>query len=122
MANGKSNGFGHTIITDNGSGTENTVNKTYTVKGNGFVIVFASMYCTADSYGWYRAAIYHNENRVMGSGNRWDSANTGKFGKATACPIMVSDGDTIRIWLYNSKSGTKYHRRRFLCFGCLVEV
>ena len=100
-----------------------TFDKTYTVSGSGVIAVFASVLSDdSNDFGTWQARIYHNGNIIMGEGTRFTTAYAYAFGASTSAPIQVSNGDTIRIYLYNTKNGTKYGYRRFMCFGgCSVS-
>ena len=97
--------------------------KTYTVSGSGVIAVFASILSDDTSdFGTWQARIYHNGNLIMGEGTRFTTEYAYAFGASTSAPIQVSNGDTIRVYLYNTKSGRKDAYRRFLCFGgCSVS-
>ena len=97
--------------------------KTYTVSGSGVIVVFASILSdSTNDFGTWQARIYHNGTCIMGEGNRFTTAYAYAFGASTSAPIQVSNGDTIRVYLYNTKSGRKDAYRRFLCFGgCSVS-
>lgn len=114
-----------TVIVDNTSSSASTAtfDKTYTVSGNGVIVVFASILSDATSdYGTWQAQIFHNGTIISGSGTRWGTNIDYKVGAEASTAIEVSDGDTIRIYLYITKNGTKYGYRRFLCFGgCSVS-
>ena len=112
-----------TVIVSNTSlsGSNYFSDATYTVSGNGVVIVCASIVSYASDYGQYTAAIYHNGTLIMGAGSRYDTSNAAGFGAAAAAPIVVANGDKIRIALQNTKAGAKSVFRRFLCFGCTVS-
>lgn len=113
------------VIVDNTYTTASTAtwDKTYTVSGSGVIVVFASALSDATSdYGTWQARIYHNGTCIMGEGTRFTTAYDYAFGASTSAPIQVSNGDTIRIYLYITKSGRKDAYRRFLCFGgCSVS-
>lgn len=100
-----------------------TFDKTYSVSGSGVIAVFASVLSDDTSdFGTWQARIYHNGNLIMGEGTRFTTAYSYAFGASTSAPIEVSNGDTIRVYLYNTKSGRKDAYRRFLCFGgCSVS-
>lgn len=114
-----------TVIVDNTYSTASiaTFDKTYTVSGSGVIAVFASVLSDdTDDYGRWQARIYHNGNLIMGEGNRFTTTCNYTFGASTSAPIQVSNGDTIRIYLYITKSGRKDAYRRFMCFGgCTVS-
>lgn len=107
------------VIVKNGSlsGTNYSSDVTYTVSGSGIIVVFASMVSTASSYGTWSVDIQHNGTTVMAEGTRWGSNNSSSFGSSACVPLNVVNGDTIRIYLYNSKDGAKSIYRRFLCIG-----
>ena len=112
------------VIADNTSfsGSPFTSDKTYTVTGDSVVVVSASSLSgPSDDYGTWQAFVYHNGTLVFGSGGRLNERNENRFGEASSCPISVSNGDTIRIYIYNTKGGTTSVYRRFLCFGCTVS-
>lgn len=100
-----------------------TWDKTYTVSGSGVIVVFASALSDdTNDFGTWQARIYHNGNLIMGEGTRFATAYAYAFGASTSAPIQVSNGDTIRVYLYNTKTGRKDAYRRFLCFGgCSVS-
>lgn len=114
-----------TVIVDDTYSTASaaTFDKTYTVSGNGVIVVFASILSdTTEDYGTWQARIYHNSTCIMGEGTRFTTAYNQIFGASTSAPIQVSNGDTIRVFLYNTKGGRKDGYRRFLCFGgCSVS-
>ena len=115
---------GMSVIVDNTYSTASTAtfDKTYMVSGSGVITVFASVLSDDTSdYGTWQARIYHNGNLIMGEGTRFTTAYNYAFGASTSAPIQVSNGDTIRIYLYITKSGRKDAYRRFLCFGCTVS-
>lgn len=112
-----------TVIADNSyiSGSPYEADKTYTVSGNGVVVVYASTYSDkSNDTGTFTAEIYHNGTLIFASGTRLSSANAWEYGQAASCAISVSNGDSIRVYLRNSKTGTPSVFRRFLCFGCTV--
>ena len=115
---------GMSVIVDNTYTTASTAtwDKTYTVSGSGVIAVFASALSdSTDDYGTWQARIYHNDTLIMGEGTRFTTSYNYAFGASTSAPIQVSNGDTIRIYLYITKSGRKDAYRRFLCFGCTVS-
>ena len=111
-----------TVIVKNTTTSSSTADATYTVSGSGVVIVFAGMLSDdTEDYGTFQSRIYYDGSIVMGEGTRWGSALNYMLGASTAVPIAVSNGKKIRIYLQNTKNGTKYVYRRFLCFGCTVS-
>lgn len=114
-----------TVIVDNTYSTASTAtfDKTYTVSGSGVIAVFASVLSDdTNDYGTWQARIYHNGTCIMGEGTRFTTSYNYTFGASTSAPIQVSNGDTIRIYLYITKSGRKDAYRRFMCFGgCTVS-
>ena len=112
-----------TVMVDNGyiSGSPYEADKTYTVSGNGVVVVYATTYSdNSNDTGTFTAEIYYNSTLIFASGTRLSSANAWEYGQAASCAISVSNGDSIRVYLRNSKSGTPSVFRRFLCFGCTI--
>ena len=111
-----------TVIDKSTTTTDSTADTTYTVSGNGVIVVFAGMVSDDTSdYGTFQSRIYYDGSLVMGEGTRWGTALNYMLGASTAVPIAVTNGKKIRIYMYNSKIGTKYVCRRFLCFGCTVS-
>ena len=111
-----------TVIVKNATTTSAAADATYTVSGSGVIIVFAGMLSDETSdYGTFQSRIYYDGSIIMGEGTRWGSALNYMLGASTAVPIAVSNGKKIRIYLLNTKDGTKYVYRRFLCFGCTVS-
>ena len=111
-----------TVIVKNATTSSSSADATYTVSGSGVVIVFAGMLSDDTSdYGTFQSRIYYDGSIIMGEGTRWGSALNYMLGASTAVPIAVSNGKKIRIYLLNTKNGTKYVYRRFLCFGCTVS-
>lgn len=111
------------VIVDNTNTTTNVTDVTYTVSGAGVVVVFAGVVNNSEDYGEWVARIYQNGSLVMGEGTRWSTSSTEYFGASTSVPLVVANGDTIRIYLKNTKGGSnKLIFRRFLCFGgCSVS-
>lgn len=110
-----------TVYVDDAS-LNSTAEKEYTVSGNGTVIVFCGSYSDSTSdYGSWQAEIYYDGTLIMGEGTRWGSALSLSFGASTAAPISVTSGKKIKIFVRNTKLGTKTVYRRFLCFGCTVS-
>ena len=114
-----------TVIVDDTSyvnGTIYEVTKTYTVTGDGAVLVSAAAYSdTTNDFGMWQAEIFHNNVLIFGEGTRFATSYNRRWGASASCPIQVSNGDTIKIHLYNSKTGTISVFRRFMCFGCTVS-
>lgn len=114
-----------TVIVDDTSyvnGTIYEVTKTYTVTGDGAVLVSAAAYSDATSdFGMWQAEIFHNNVLIFGEGTRFAVSYNRSWGASASCPVQVSNGDTIKIHLYNSKTGTISVFRRFMCFGCTVS-
>ena len=111
-----------TIVNESTTVSANVTDATYTVSGAGVVVVFAGVVNDSDDYGEWAARIYHNGSLVMGEGTRWATSSTEYFGASTSVPLAVANGDTIRIYLKNTKGGSnKLIFRRFLCFGCTVS-
>ena len=110
------------VIDDSTTDTSSSIDKTYTVSGNGVIVIFAGIANYDTDYGQWSAEIRHNGNIVMAEGTRFGSANASGFGSSIGVPLVVSNNDTIKIWLVNTKGTTKYVFRRFLCFGnCSVS-
>ena len=107
--------------TESGSGTT-TKNHTYTVSGNGFVVVTASIQCTGSTsdYGTSRVDISLNGVSVAHGYNRITTANTEGQGGAASATVQVMDGDIINIQAYQSKAGAKTFRYYCLAIGCTV--
>lgn len=105
------------VVDDTTTGASNfTVDKTYTVSGNGMIIVYASCASDQNDSGWDAVSISHNNNRVMAAGGRYTQTST-VTGAFASVPIFVANGDTISVSLSNTKVGTRNFYRRFLCFG-----
>ncbi len=124
MANGLIHATMPTVQVDDTSLTGSTyvADKTYTVSGNGVVLVSAgALSDDSNDFGTWQALIYYDGALIMGEGTRWGSNLNYSLGASTTAPIAVTDGKEIRIRVYNSKSGTKTVFRRFLCFGCTVS-
>lgn len=117
MSNGVFEYLNPNVIVDN-AGTDIT----YDVIGDGVVLVSASYYSdTTDSSGYWSAALYHNDVLIYGDWDQFGTSTANNYGSSICCPVEVSNGDTLRVYLQNSKSGTKYVKKRFLCFGCSVS-
>ena len=114
-----------TVVVDDTSyvnGTVYEVTKTYTVTGDGVILVSAAAYSDAtNDYGMWQAEIFHNNVLIFGEGTRFATSYNRSWGASASCPVQVSNGDTIKIHLYNSKTGTISVFRRFMCFGCTVS-
>ena len=115
------------VVVDNTTvGGTNEESKTYTVSGNGVVVVSTSIISDQSStdWGWAYINISLGNSVVYASGNFNAAQNVGSnrsFGTEATCPIAVSNGDTITVACANYKTGTKTVYRRFLCFGCTVS-
>ena len=111
----------HTFNTESGS-NEVTKNHTYTVSGDGFVVVTASVETTGSTndYGTSRIYIYHNDVLITFGFNRLAVANTENQGGSASATIPVSNGDTIKVQAYQSKNGAKTFRYYCLAVGCTV--
>ena len=111
-----------TVIVDSTTFTGETVSKDYTVSGNGIVIAYVGSYSDSTSdYGTFQAAVSYDGTVVMGEGTRWATEGAFRWGASTSVPIAVTNGKKINLWVRNTKDGTKYLYRRFLCFGCTVS-
>lgn len=113
-----------TVTVDNSviSGSPYEADKTYTVTGNGVVVVYATTYSdNSNDTGTFTAEIYHNGTLIFASGTRLSTANAWEYGQAASCAVSVSNGDSIRVYLRNSKMGTPSVFRRFMCFGCTIS-
>ena len=114
-----------TVVVDDTSyvnGTVYEVTKTYTVTGDGVILVSAAAYSDAtNDFGMWQAEIFHNNVLIFGEGTRFATSYNRSWGASASCPVQVSNGDTIKIHLYNSKIGTISVFRRFMCFGCTVS-
>lgn len=124
MASGMIRGKMPIVIVDDTSyvnGSTFQAVKTYSVAGDGVILVSASSYSDTDNdFGSWQAEIFHNDVLISGEGSRFTTNNTNRFGASVSCPVQVSNGDTIKIRLYNTKLGTISVFRRFMCFGCSV--
>ena len=115
-----------TVITDNTTftGTGNQ-DKTYTVSGSGIVIAYISSYSVSgnNDNGTAQAIIWHNNTQIMAAGISQTPQASNSNGSFVACPISVSNGDTIAVRVQNAHTGgTLSMYRRFLCFGgCTVS-
>ena len=111
----------HDLHTESGSGTT-TKNHTYTVSGNGFVVVTASIQCTGSTndYGTSRVDIYLNDVLMAHGYNRLTTSNTEGQGGAASITMQVVNGDIIKITAYQSKAGAKTFRYYCLAVGCTV--
>lgn len=111
-----------TVVVDNTTFTGETVSKNYTVSGNGVVIAFVGSYSDSSSdYGTFQADISYDGTVIMGEGTRWGSNLGYRLGASCSAPIAVTNGKKIELWVRNTKAGTKYLYRRFICFGCTVS-
>lgn len=125
---GGGGGSAPTVVVDNTTSTASGssavfIEKTYTVSGNGVVVVFAASYSDDTSaYGTWEAQIYHNNVLIMGEGSRFATNIARPMGASTSAPISVLNGDTIKVSVQNTKDGTKTIYRRLLCFGCTVSA
>jgi hypothetical protein len=110
-----------TVIDKSTTTTGLTADTTYTVSGDGVIVVFAGIVSDdTNDYGTFQSRIYYDGSLVMGEGTRWANALALEIGASTAVPIAVTNGKKIRVYLRHTKNGTKYVCRRFLCFGCTV--
>lgn len=108
---------------DDTSTSGNTaVTKAYTVSGNGFIIITASIWSddTSDTGTTY-TSISLNNNTICADGNRLSTAANIHVGACSTIAIPVSSGDSIGISAVCSKNGSKSIFRNFLCFGCTVS-
>lgn len=111
-----------TVVVDNTTFTGDTVSKDYTVSGSGIVIAYVGSYSDSTSdYGTFQASVSYDGTVVMGEGTRWATEGAFRWGASTSVPIAVANGKKINLWVRNTKDGTKYLYRRFLCFGCTVS-
>lgn len=120
MAHGTLDFLGPSVFSFEPTTTDNS----YTVVGDGVIIVSACNYSnTASGYGTWRAMIYLNGTIIHGEGSRWGTTNVSeRFGASACCSVEVSDGDVIRIVTTNNKTGTKTILRHFMCFGCSISA
>ena len=111
----------HTFDTESGN-NEVTKTHSYTVSGNGFVVVTASVQTTGSTsdYGTSRVQIYRNDVLITFGYNRLATANTENQGGAASATILVNDGDVIKVQVYQSKNGAKTFRYYCLAVGCTV--
>lgn len=104
----------------------------YRVKGDGIVIAFGSTYSNANTYGTYAVEVQYMASGettptiIMNDTLRYNSNNSSIFGANAAAPISVTDGDTVRFYVTNTKttsgvSGNVYCNFRIVCIGCTVE-
>ena len=99
----------------------NTKTLTWTVHGSGFVYVTASTRASANNdTGTAYVEILLNGNLVAVDLNRLTSASTVRISASTSAMMNVSDGDTIKINLSNTKGGTAEGYRRAMAFGCTL--
>ena len=111
-----------TVVVDSTTFTGDTVSKDYTVSGSGIVIPSVGSYSDSTSdYGTFQASVSYDGTVVMGEGTRWATEGAFRWGASTSVPIAVTNGKKINLWVRNTKDGTKYLYRRFLCFGCTVS-
>ncbi len=111
-----------TVVVDSTTFTGDTVSKDYTVSGSGIVIAYVGSYSDSTSdYGTFQASVSYDGTVVMGEGTRWATEGAFRWGSSTSVPIAVTNGKKINLWVRNTKDGTKYLYRRFLCFGCTVS-
>lgn len=97
-----------------------TKTHTYTISGDGFIVLTASVRCTGStsdygsSYGYIEKGGYryaHNYNRLT-------AANTEQQGIEVCAGIQVSDGDVVTVYLAQTKNGAKTFYYNCLCVGC----
>ena len=112
--------------TDTASG-EKTLYHYYTVSGDGFVIVSASV--ITDSTSSYGSSYgYINQKGVNDSAyttivynyNRLPSSLGQAQGVSMTAGIQVSDGDTLQMRITQTKGGSKTFMYSCLCYGCTV--
>ena len=111
----------HDFRTESGN-NEVTKNHYYTVSGNGFVVVTASVETTGGTsdYGTSRIYIYCNDVLITFGYDRLAVANTENQGGGASATIPVTDGDVIHVQAYQSKNGAKTFRYYCLAVGCTV--
>lgn len=104
--------------------TGNTNNETeFTVSGNGFVYVSASIYSDSTSdTGIIRTIISAAGHTYAQNQGTIDYARGYVIGSNASCMIPVSNGDVIKILLQSTKGGTKTMIQNLMCFGCTVTV
>ena len=104
--------------TDTASG-EKTLYHYYTVSGDGFVIVSASV--ITDSTSSYGSSYgYINQKGVIYNYNRLPSSLGQAQGVSMTAGIQVSDGDTLQMRITQTKGGSKTFMYSCLCYGCTV--
>lgn len=122
-----SGGTGGVSIVSNKSNFTSTswnfTGTTYTVHGSGYVIATASVWSgTTASYGSTAAKVEHNGTIVALSGNRSNETVDHNFGATATAMFPVSDGDTIYLGGFCSRTEpTKTLNRMLMCFGCTVS-
>lgn len=123
MANGTIKSTLPTEFTDNTETTQNSrITKSYTVSGNGFVMVTASiMTDTTSDVGSMSAYVLRNNEYIAYDANRLTVAASEKLGASVTVAVKVINGDVLTISLAATKNGSKNLFRRFLCFGCSVS-
>ena len=104
--------------------TGNTNNETnFTVSGNGFVYVSASIYTdiTSDT-GTVRTVISAGGRTYAQNQGTIDYARGYVIGSNASCMVPVSNGNVIKIILQCTKNGTKTMVDNLMCFGCTVTA
>lgn len=123
MASGMIKSILPTEFTDNTETEQNSrITKSYTVSGNGFVIVTASiMTDTTKDTGTMSAYVLRNNDYIAYDANRLTVEVPEKLGASVTVAVKVINGDVLTIALAATKNGSKNLFRSFLCFGCSVS-
>lgn len=93
---------------------------TFTISGDGFVVVTASVRCTGSTndYGSSYGYIEKGGYRIVHNYNRLTTANTEQQGIEVCAGMQVSNGDVITVDLTQTKNGAKTFYYYCLCVGC----
>ena len=96
--------------------------KTWTVSGSGLVWVFGMTKCdTTNSHGSTVIEISYNSTVVATEYNRTDTNSGAAVSATTSILKKFSNGDTVTVDGYSTKTGTKTVYARAVAFGCTLS-
>ena len=103
--------------------SNNSIDKTYTVHGNGFVFISGSIQTdnTSDT-GTQWCYIFKNGNQIAYSSDRVGVAFAGNLGTNACAVTMANSGDSIVVRLQSTKNGSKLLMYNLVAFGCTLTT
>ena len=111
-------------ITENATVSTQPVEKIYAVTGTGIVWATCSIEAETggNDYGSAIAEVYHNNNKIAVGICRTNNANTQAIAGSASAAFAVADGDTIKLYNYCTKGGTKKVYRNLISLGCTLTA